>query len=134
MKLRTLIVAAGATLLIVVPSTNAAALKTVHHHFARAALGGLKGPTGKTSKRLVTPRAVYVAPFQPIVTPRYIYFPTPATTILAAIPGADDCLTSGNNCTGRQLCDIYGMNCPAVEAQAHAADSADRNSSTSASA
>ncbi len=44
-------------------------------------------------------------------SPRYIHFPGPAgpTSVYA-----DDCLTSGNNCTDQQLCDIWSMNCDLV--------------------
>jgi hypothetical protein len=31
-------------------------------------------------------------------------------------PSADDCATSGNNCTDQQLCDIWGENCDVVGA------------------
>ena len=43
--------------------------------------------------------------------PRYIRIPgsggQPSTYV-------DDCLSSGNNCTDQQLCDIWGMNCDLV--------------------
>ena len=42
-------------------------------------------------------------------TPLYIYVPGPA--LASSGTSANDCATSGNNCTDQQLCDIWGMNC-----------------------
>ncbi len=43
--------------------------------------------------------------------PSYIFVPGPSGQASA---GADDCATSGNNCTDQQNCDIWGMNCDLV--------------------
>jgi hypothetical protein len=44
--------------------------------------------------------------------PRYIHLPGPTTP---PVPYVGDCISSGNNCTDQQLCDIWGMNCDLVE-------------------
>jgi len=43
--------------------------------------------------------------------PRYIHLPGPSTP---PAPYVGECISSGNNCTDQQLCDIWGMNCDLV--------------------
>jgi hypothetical protein len=67
--------------------------------------------------------------------PLYIYLPGPSTP---PVPYVGDCLTSGNNCTDQELCDIWGMNCDLITTTpapvAAPAESAPDASSTSTDA
>ena len=43
----------------------------------------------------------------------YIYVPAPPLSSVMPMPYVDDCLSSATDCTPQELCDIWGMNCPA---------------------
>src|SRR5689334_3048512 len=43
----------------------------------------------------------------------YIFVPAPPPSSAAQMPYVDTCVSSGTDCTPQDLCDIWGMNCPA---------------------
>jgi hypothetical protein len=43
----------------------------------------------------------------------YIFVPAPPPSSAIQMPYVDVCVSSGTDCTPQDLCDIWGMNCPA---------------------
>jgi hypothetical protein len=43
----------------------------------------------------------------------YVFVPAPPLTSAIQMPYVDACVSSGSDCTPQDLCDIWGMNCPA---------------------
>ncbi len=80
---------------------------------------------GVTHKKVVAHKVVK----KKSTGPRYIHLPGPSTP---PAPYVGDCISSGNNCTDQQLCDIWGMNCDLVETgtPSVAAPAPDASSST----
>jgi hypothetical protein len=101
----------GTTLVLLAPAATGAPgkapnLAPSHPKAAKqTARSSRTGPSG-------APQQVYVAPFpsRPITSPRYIYIPANAANVPVVV---EDCESSGNDCSDQELCDIWGLNCPA---------------------
>ena len=112
----TLTIALATTLAFIAPLAAAAGRSTLRAgrspttHPAAKGLSVAKNHTASRTARPASGSGVYVAPFgpDPIITPRYIYIPGFAPDPNATI-SYDDCAVSGNNCTGDQLCELWGQ-------------------------
>ena len=115
MKIHTLIIGKGMIVALIAPVATASPINTV----PRLATGHQKSAQSSTAITKLASHAispgVYFAPWpsSPIVTPRYIY--VPGFSGPPSIDAEPDCASSGANCTPRQLCDIWGENCPAPD-------------------
>ena len=98
---------AGALFVLAAPAAHASLDRILptrsplanHHKVALKHDSTPRGKTGGSASRTRT-------------TPLYIYIPGPS--VASSGTSANDCATSGNNCTDQQLCDIWGMNCDMV--------------------
>ena len=113
MKLRTLIrIVTGTAVGLLAPTAISATGKAPTRRH-RSDLKAVKH-TAKGSKvaPAVASQGIYSAPFPSyaITTPRYIYVPANAANTPVVV---DDCENYGNNCSDQELCDIWGLNCPA---------------------
>lgn len=114
MKVRTLIITAGASFALVAPAAQASVERILPQYAGptKAVLGAHKkivktSTAAKASKHVVPPRVIY------------IYFPGPSTPVTSA-PDLGNCATSMVDCTDQQNCDIWGFNCPAPPANPQA--------------
>ena len=109
------IILVGAALAIAAPTAGATLDRStpakVKHAKVVKVTKVAKSKVGKTIVAKNHPPKVSTVRSQPL----YIYVSGPATLSPSA-SSSDDCMTSGNNCTDQQLCDIWGMNCDLVAA------------------
>jgi len=113
----TLAIALATTLAFIAPLAAAAERSTVQGgrspttHPAAKGVSVAKIHTASRAARPASGGGVYVAPFgpDPIITPRYIYIPGFAPDPNATTTSYDDCAVSGNDCTGDQLCELWGQ-------------------------
>jgi hypothetical protein len=94
------IVLASATLALAAPVANAKFDSSMPSKVLHAKVLKHKHVTPKVKTKTQTSSRVLIIVSQ--------YTPGPQA------PFGDDCVTSGNNCTDQQLCELWGMNCDLV--------------------
>ena len=107
-KIPMIMLVAGAAIALAAPLANAASTKKlntapVHKVVKHAKTTKIAKPSGK----LGTPGTSEPVTPKP---PLYIFVPGYSGPALAADP-ADECQSSGVNCTDTQLCEVWGENC-----------------------
>ena len=96
MKARTFLITTGAIFALAAPAAQANLERLLPAH--------QKAVVHKVAKKQVAKKHVGTSP---------LYIVVPGSLGGIATP-ADDCESSGNNCTDQQLCDLWAMNCDLV--------------------
>jgi len=111
MRIAVPIVGISAALALGAPVAAGTPNVTIGHRPAghKAGQGSSTKPAGANGAEPGVHRAPF--PAWPVSTPRYIYIPAYSGTVDTT--NEPDCATSGDNCTPQQLCDMWGVNCPA---------------------
>ena len=113
MKIPMFITAAGVAAALVVPMASGSIdrslpwdttgqQQSIHHQQLSKKLAGGASKAAKSKGKGGKPSGV-----------TYIYVAPPPLSSVMQMPYVDACVSSGSDCTPQDLCDIWGMNCPA---------------------
>lgn len=118
MKIPMFITATGVAAALVVPMASGATdrslpwdatgqRQSIHHQQLSKKLTTGASKAARSRSKGVKPTGVV-----------YIFVPAPPSSSGLQMPDVDICVSSGTDCTPQDLCDIWGMNCPAPAPEA----------------